>query len=204
MKKSKSIIRYLSALLVFGIVLLGVGIYSAQVYGYKWGNKTPDPDQELTLGQFVYYQEQGGDRVYLGDFIGIYSIGTKTCTLYQATGSGSGAQLQCLDESTGYGPVGVYSENAWGILVNVAPDPDRAQTFSNAPSQIYAILPISQNGQLSSYVVAALDDMSGSAGHEWVAVPANKHPLDSPNSRVGVELVLHDQTEYPAQLHPVD
>ena len=92
---------------------------------------------------------------------------------------------------------GWRTENGWGILINSPPNigEEGWDPGDIVPSEVYALIPNMQNGNLAGYILAKLVASDGAMGHVWEGVtpPAG---LNS-NARLGVELVLHPKYEYP-------
>jgi len=206
--KNKMTQKILLTLLVFGIVLLGGGLYASQTFGYEWSGPA-NTNERFNLGLWLYYQNPNEERVYLGDFLGVYSVGTKLCVHYDVTTSGGNPVLNCPD-------TGWASLNGWGVLFNGFQEAEGFDPVGElVPAQIYSLIPRMVDptpGQpnstgdeyLEGYTLAVLDGSDGATGHNWSAV--NQYPAGlSSASRIGVELVLHPSYEYPTgQLHDLD
>lgn len=185
----KSKYRFLAALVVFGSVLFSGGLYFLITMGYGPGTPPGGTSATMTLAQQVYYPSslpkyQGAPyngRVYLGDLLGVYSIGTKVCKKYTASPN----LLTCTQWQ---------QENGWGILLNGAPE--TLTGGDTVVSAVYALIPIVQSGTLTGYRVAELDQSDATLGHTWIDKGTRSF------GSLGVELHLYDQVTYPAS--PLD
>lgn len=174
----------MAPLLVLLIVIFAGGLYFAvKTLGYGTTPPLGGPETTMALAQQVYYidpsnpkAEEG--RVYLGDLLGVYSIGTKVCQKYTASGS----QLNCTQWQ---------QENGWGILLNGSPQLGAGQT-GTVVSAIFALIPVVQNGSLTGYKIASLDSSDATMGHVW-----SQQGTAIYNS-LGVEIHLYDASTYPA------
>ena len=187
--------KILISLLVFGCVLMGAGLYSAQVYGYVLDPTTDDPQTSFTLGQWVYFQQPSGTRKYIGQLLGVYSVGTKMCMFYKV--NSDDGSMTCSEgglSAPGYPTSGWLQENAWGLLVNSPPDIDLVGE-GLAPSVVYAIIPNMNSGNINGYVLAKLTGSDSAQGHIWTNVTPPEGMTN--NAALGVELVLHTRYTYP-------
>jgi hypothetical protein len=190
--------KFLLTLLVFGLVLMGAGLYSAQVYGYILDPAKDTPQTSFTLGQFLYFQNPNQSRQYLGQILGIYSVGTSMCPAYIMNEAKD--VLEC--EKSGDPPETIWSgESGWGILFQYAAPGEVTQV--SVPSIVYAIIPKMDGQTLNGYTIARITELTANDGHKWEIILDDKMPVGlSGNSALGVELVLHKKYEYPETLFP--
>ncbi|MFC1721621.1 hypothetical protein ACFL0Z_01765, partial [Patescibacteria group bacterium] len=160
--------KFIASLLVIGVILFSGGLYASQVRGYSDEDSIPETGDRLTLGQWVYYQEPDGPKQYIGDLLGVYTIGTKMCMLYEVTGNYPDIKLSCYTGANIPGHEdGYLRENGWGLLVNAFPDISEYNSNQLIPSTIYGIIPVMTNDQLSSYVIGEITGSAPDLGHTW-------------------------------------
>lgn len=183
--------KLLAAAFLFGVALIGAGVWGALVQADLIGGGTMgSPGETLNLESMLYHIKSappGGqeEREYLGGYLGVYSIGVNWCEkmdINQTTGV-----LTCAADGT-------RQQNAYGILYDAFYSQE-----GNAVSEIHALIPVMKMSG-SSYVLdywlhIKLVDADSLQGHIWEHKP-DMINLTTVNStlKVGVESVLYNDT----------
>lgn len=173
--------KLLAAAFVFGIALIGAGVWGALMQADIIGGGTMgSPGETLNLESMLYHVKSDGTREYLGGYLGVYSVGVNWCEkmdINQTTGV-----LTCATDGT-------RQQNAYGILYD-----DFYSYGGTAVSEIHALIPI-MKASGGSYVLdywlhIKLWDADSVQGHKWEEVD---HLAPT---AVGVESVLYNDTLY--------
>ena len=187
--------KILAASLIFGVALLGVGLWGTITFAI--GTPIGDPGTKLNLESMLYHVQPDGTHSYLGGYLGVYSIGINWCQTMQVGATG---HFTC-------GTSDQRQRSAYGILYDTY-----YQNSDNGASvsEIHAIIPIMKevegDYQIDHWLQAKLYGASGLNGHLWehtnetpnLVKPGGMQPPNTIPStlQVGVESVLYGDSQF--------